>query len=160
AELRELARLGNARQHFGHRDLLAELRVERVVEAVGTDARDAAAGAEDVNARQDLRAHQGRRITLPKKSREASRRCASAAFARGKVLLSTGFSRPSATRPITVFSSLSVAFFEPITRICRRKNGMMSSGTTSPACPPAVTSTPSVFRQVRLFVKISPPTCS
>ena len=37
---------------------------------------------------------------------------------------------------------------------------MMSRGTTSPACAPAVTITPFRFRHLRLRVNTSPPTCS
>src|SRR5215213_9852056 len=75
---------GDAIEQLLDRQLLAELRVERVVEAMRADAGDAAAGAEDVDSR--LGAHQGTRTTLPKKSRESTTRCASAACESGNAL--------------------------------------------------------------------------
>ena len=61
----------------------------------------------------------------------------------------TGFSLPSATRPMTVLSSVTGAFFDPDSRSSPRKNGMMSRGTTSPACAPTMTITPFLFRHLQ-----------
>src|SRR5207248_3550752 len=155
-ELRELARLRNALEHLSYGELLADVGIERVVEPVRTDAGDAAAGAQNM----DSRPHQGTRITLPKKSRESTTRCASAACASGNASWMMGFSLPSATRPITLRSSSTGAFFEPARRSSLRKNGMMSNSTTSPAWAPTVTMMPPRARHWRLRVKTSPPMCS
>src|SRR3712207_8151876 len=50
--------------------------------------------------------------------------------------ISRGRSDPSAIRSITrpIFAVVPVR--DPITSHSLRKNGMMSNGTTSPACPP------------------------
>src|SRR5919198_31323 len=118
-ELGQLARLGDSLEHLRHRELLADLGIERVVEPVRADAGDAAAGAENVDSR--FRGHHGSRITLPKKSRESTTRCASAACASGNALWMIGFSLPSATSPITLRSSSTGAFFEPARRSSLRK---------------------------------------
>ena len=61
---------------------------------------------------------------------------------------------------MTFRSSSTEAFFEPASRSSRRKNGMMSNCTTSPACAPTVTMMPPRARHLRLCVKTSPPMCS
>src|SRR5258706_3746038 len=155
-QLGQLARLGKALEHLLPRELLAELGVERVIEGVRPDAEDAAAGAENMDSRQ----HHGTRITLPKKSRDSTTLCASAACASGNALWMIGFSFPSATRPMTLRNSSTEAFFEPARRSSLRKNGMMSNSTTSPACAPTVTMMPPRARHCRLLVKTSPPMCS
>src|SRR6185436_19007291 len=155
-ELRQLARLGNALEHLLDGELLAELRIERVIEPVRADAGDAAARAEDVN----LGTRHGTRTTLPKKSRESTTRCASAACASGNALWMIGLSLPSATRPMTLRSSSTGAFFEPARRSSLRKNGMMSNCTTSPACAPTVTMIPPRAMHLRLSVNTLPPMCS
>ena len=85
-KLGELARFGNAREHLLDGQLPAQLRIQRVVEPVRADAGDAAAGAENMDSRQ----HHGSRITLPKKSRESTTRCASAACGERERLVDDG----------------------------------------------------------------------